>query len=370
MKKYTNIMGIPVSTLSRAQTVSEIEEMINTFKTDHKSRYVATLNMDFLSNCFNTLSLKIKNHKLHEALLDADLITADGMPIVLMGRLQNNNVTERVCGSDLVNDLASMANQNQYSLYFIGESDSLCKAAKQQLETKYPGIKVSGFASPKFDKSGQVIDDGKYNNESLVKTINDSKADILLIGIGNPKQECWFQNNRNKLQVPLSIGVGGSLNLLTKRVKRAPLLLQKIGLEWLFRLSQEPKRLWKRYSSQLSLLAVMILRGRLGIIKFIYSKIRVTQEIIMPVKHVNGEVFFNGIVGERTILTLRKILKKESIRKIHFEDVTEIKRNALGELLRVVKETASKCKFSGLSTKLQKELYPYFSDKLINPKAD
>jgi exopolysaccharide biosynthesis WecB/TagA/CpsF family protein len=359
MNKCTNVLGIPVSTLSRHEIVGEIQGMIGTYQRDGKCRYIATLNMDFLANCFSKFTLKVKSSKLYNFLQEADLITADGMPIVVMGRLQNNDVKERVTGADLVYDIASMAAENKHSIYLIGQSDDLCEQAVEIFKEENKHLKIAGYSSPYVD------DQGFSEDEKLIDKINDSGADILYIGLGNPKQELWFRNHRSKLKVAVSIGIGGSLSFVTGQVKRAPKCIQKVGLECVYRLCSEPQRLWKRYSSQLCLLLSLTCRGRLGFWQCMVQKLGLDREITLPVKYKKGVVFFSGIVNENSILAFMKILKTEKIKWVNFEEVVDIRRNAVGDLIRALQNVSRGSELTGLSNRVRKELKAYFADSLL-----
>jgi N-acetylglucosaminyldiphosphoundecaprenol N-acetyl-beta-D-mannosaminyltransferase len=115
------------------------------------------------------------------------------------------------------------------------------------LKSQYPNLKIAGIDSPFVRIEGEALDAALDEDWAIVDRINRSGADILLIGFGNPKQEVWFERNRHRLQVPVSIGVGGTYEFIVGSVARAPGWMQKYGLEWLFRITQDPARLWKRY---------------------------------------------------------------------------------------------------------------------------
>nr|MBC8394084.1 WecB/TagA/CpsF family glycosyltransferase [Deltaproteobacteria bacterium] len=241
------ILGIPVDNLDMDETVDHIFEMIEAFKADGRSRQVATVNLDFV---VNTLTWGLK-HIRHPELLDilrrADLVTADGMPIVWTSKLLGTPLTGRVTGADLVPRLAEEAAKHGKSIYFLGGRGDVGKKAAELLRNRYPNLRVAGTDAPFVHTEGAALSGAEEEDQAIIERINRSGADILLIGFGNPKQEIWFDRNINRLKVPVSIGIGGTYEFITGSVARAPVWMQETGLEWIFRITQDPKRLWKRY---------------------------------------------------------------------------------------------------------------------------
>jgi len=225
------ILGIPIDNLNLGETVEHIFAMIYAFNRDQRPRQVATVNVDFV---VNTLTWRLK-HVRHPELLDilrrADLVTPDGMPIVWVSKLLGVPLKERVSGADLVPKLAQEAARHQKSIYFLGGRGNVGRQAADLLKNRYPNLKVVGTDAPFVHTEGDALNGSEEEDQAIVKRINRSGADILLIGFGNPKQEIWFDRNRTRLKVPVSIGIG----------------VQKTGLEWVYRITQDPWRLWKRY---------------------------------------------------------------------------------------------------------------------------
>jgi len=241
------ILGIPIDNIDMDETINCIFKMIEAFNTDGRPRQVATVNVDFV---VNTLAWGLK-HIRHPELLDilrrADLVTADGMPVVWASQLLGTPLKGRVTGADIVPRLAEEAAKRSKSIYFLGGHGDVGKRAGEILRKENPSLVVAGAESPFVHVEGEAMAEATENDLPIVENINRSGADILLIGFGNPKQEIWFDRNRNQLKVPISIGIGGTYEFITGSVPRAPLWMQKTGLEWIFRITQDPKRLWKRY---------------------------------------------------------------------------------------------------------------------------
>lgn len=215
------------------EAVRRILEMAR--KTD-KPRYVCTANLDHLA-------ISEHDDEFRDVYRRADLVLADGMPVVwlsqphIMGRLQ-----ERVAGSDLFWELSKASAKTGLRLFLLGGLPGSADRAAEALRTSYPGVQICGTDCPSFENWATDAE-----QQRILETIHAAKPDILFVGLGAPKQEKWIAKRRLDLNVPVSIGVGGSFEMASGSVRRAPVWMQKSGLEWAYRLAQEPKRLWDRY---------------------------------------------------------------------------------------------------------------------------
>jgi N-acetylglucosaminyldiphosphoundecaprenol N-acetyl-beta-D-mannosaminyltransferase len=241
------ILGIPVDNLTMDMAVKRIFSMIDDFAVDGRARLVATVNVDFLVNAHAWFRKHIRHPELLDILRRADMVTADGMPIVWASKLLGTPLKERVTGADLVPRLAEEASKRKKTIFFLGGKGDVGQKASDLLKEWYPGFEVAGVYSPFVHVEGEAILDTEAADEEIVDRINQSKADILLLAFGNPKQEIWFERNRLRLKVPVSIGIGGTYEFIVGSVVRAPEWMQKSGTEWIFRMTQDPKRLIKRY---------------------------------------------------------------------------------------------------------------------------
>ncbi len=245
--KSLSLFGIPLGNRTKDQTVADIFALINQFDNDRKSRYVATINVDFLVNTLSWHHTSARYPELLSVLRHADIVTADGMPLVWMSKLLGTPLTERVTGADIVPKVAGVAATKNKSIYLLGGDIEVAKNAAEILKRNSPGLAIAGVSSPFVHVEGQALGDVFEEDVKIIDEINASGADILMIAFGNPKQEIWFNRNWDKLKVPVSLGIGGTFSFITADVKRAPIWMQKSGLEWIYRISQDPKRLWKRY---------------------------------------------------------------------------------------------------------------------------
>ena len=165
----------------------------------------------------------------------------DGQPLVWLSKLLGFKESERVAGPDLMQELCRLSPEKGYRHFFYGGAEGIPERLKTMFEETYPGIKIVGTFSPPFRPLTREED------ENVVKLINDSKPDFLWVGLGAPKQEQWIADHLDRIQAPVQVGVGAAFDFFTGNVLRAPVWMQRAGLEWLFRLLKEPRRLWKRY---------------------------------------------------------------------------------------------------------------------------
>ncbi|KAA3606625.1 MAG: STAS domain-containing protein [Calditrichaeota bacterium] len=246
--KVNVILGVPIDNLDMNETVDKILEMIEEFKKDRRARLVATVNVDFLVNSLGWAIGKVRHPELLDILRRSDLVTPDGMPVVWLSRLlTKKGLKERVTGADLVPELAKACAKAGKKIFMLGGKGDVGQQAADILLKDNPNLKFAGISSPFVYVEGEALLGAEEEDLPILEEINSSGADILLIAFGNPKQEVWFERNRYKLKVPVSIGIGGTFEFITGSVSRAPVWMQRSGLEWIYRMTQDPKRLWKRY---------------------------------------------------------------------------------------------------------------------------
>jgi N-acetylglucosaminyldiphosphoundecaprenol N-acetyl-beta-D-mannosaminyltransferase len=176
---------------------------------------------------------------------DAHAVVADGMPIVWTSRLAGKSLKQRVAGSDLLTELGLWLEAKRYRLFFLGAAEGVAEEARRRLLERFPALSIVGCYSPPY--GFETMED---ENRKIVAMIREAKPDILLVGVGAPKQEKWIYRHYREYGVPVSIGVGATFDFLAGKVKRAPVWMQRAGLEWSWRLMCEPGRLWRRYLVQ------------------------------------------------------------------------------------------------------------------------
>lgn len=240
-------MGIPVDNMTMSETVRSIMTLAH--RRDGRSRLVSTLNVDFIVNALGGDKHDIRHPELLKVLRDSEIVTADGFPVLWLSKIAGYPLKQRVCGSDLLPELARSCANEGLSFYFLGGANGVAKRAADILIEQYPGLQVAGVAEPFIHVDGPESEKSEETDAELVDSINRSGASILFIGLGNPKQELWFNRNQHRLTVPVAIGVGGTFEFIAGTVRRAPTWVQRSNLEWVYRITQDPARLWRRYAS-------------------------------------------------------------------------------------------------------------------------
>lgn len=227
----TVLLGLPFHDVTLAEMLDYCEQAMK----GDVGRYVVTANVDFTAQADEDLDLK-------KIVFFADRVVCDGMPLVWLSKIFGYPLRERVAGSDMVPKLLEMCGREGHAVYFFGSDMATLQEAKILAEERYPGLKVVGIDSPPM---GEVIE---WDNDALCARMRASGAKLLLVCLGCPKQERWIFAHHHAVGIPLSIGVGASLDFITGKQERAPRWMQKAGLEWLWRMSGNPSRLVSRYS--------------------------------------------------------------------------------------------------------------------------
>ncbi len=222
-----SMLGVPIDNMVLDDAVSMI---VNGLDANQKSRY-AFVNAD----CLN---ISVKNIPYRETLSRMTAVFADGIGLQMGARILGVNLKGNVNGTDLLPRLCTRCLENDYSIYLLGGKPGVSEDAAKELRKCFPNLRIVGTQHGYF---------GSQELPDIIRSINESKADILLVGLGAPIQEGFIENNFNNFSSLVQIGVGGLFDFHTSRISRAPRWVQDIGMEWVWRLKQEPMRLWKRY---------------------------------------------------------------------------------------------------------------------------
>ncbi len=227
--KKINILGIGISRIDMKSAVSQIEQLI----LEKKKGYVCV--------CPNhTIMESQKDPKLRKIVNSADIATPDGMSIVLASRILGHYEVKQVTGTDLMLAFSELSNEKGYTQFYYGGADDVPQKLAENMLKRFPKLKIVGGYSPPF-RSLTTEED-----KSIVEMINNVKPDVIWVGLGMPKQELWIGEHLGLIDTHVMIGVGAAFDFISGKKKRAPKWIQKIGFEWLYRLIQEPKRLWRR----------------------------------------------------------------------------------------------------------------------------
>lgn len=175
---------------------------------------------------------------LHADVRASDMVTADGMGIVLAARLTGQPLPERVTGVDLMERTLALCARHGFRPYLLGARQDVLEAAIYRLRLRHPGLVIAGYRNGYFQPDDEA---------DIIAEINASRADCLFVGVPTPMKERFLARNRAALTPAFTMGVGGSIDVAAGLVRRAPRWMQQAGLEWIFRLTQEPRRMWRRY---------------------------------------------------------------------------------------------------------------------------
>lgn len=223
------VLGVAVDAVQIPDVVAQMERWISAPITCH---FVAVTGMHGISESHREDSFK-------EVLNAADLVVPDGMPLVWLGRYHGYALKRRVYGPELMQSFCETTSA-RYRHFFYGGTPSVSTLLGQRLHDQY-GINIAGSYSPPFGPLS------KQDDEQVTALINETHPDVLWVGLSTPKQERWIYEHRYKLTVPVVLGVGAAFDFNSGSVRQAPRWMRERGLEWLFRLLLEPRRLWRRY---------------------------------------------------------------------------------------------------------------------------
>lgn len=234
----TVLFGLPFHDLTLEETLEWCRQAMR----EDTPRYAVTANVDFTAQAYEDADLK-------KIVFFADRVVCDGMPLVWLSRLHGRPLRERVAGSDMVPRLLDICAREGHGVYFFGSDPETLATAADIARERYPGLKICGMDSPPM---GAVID---WDNDALCRNMRASGARLLLACLGCPKQERWIYAYHREAGIPLSIGVGASLDFIAGKQTRAPRWMQRTGLEWLWRMAGNPSRLASRYGKDFVFLA-------------------------------------------------------------------------------------------------------------------
>jgi len=232
MKDRVNILGIDIHKVNMEETLKRIELFIKERK---KSCSVFTPNV-------NMITRSIKDEKLKHSLIKADLLVPDGMPLIWVSKILNTPLEEKVEGTDIFFNFCRIASSKNYRIFLMGAKEGIAQKAAIRLKKKFKNLNIIGTYSPLFG-----FEKDKDESDKMIKMLKDSDADILFMGISEGKGEKWIHKNKDNYKIPVSIQVGASFDIAAGEKKITPVFIKNSGFSWLWRLIQEPRRLWRRY---------------------------------------------------------------------------------------------------------------------------
>ena len=238
--KKVNVMKVPIHSI----TMEEAYRTAISFFEEEGIKNIYTPNPEIVM-------LAQDNPTLMEALITADLVVPDGIGIIIASKIKNLGINQRVAGIDLMDKILQYCGENGKSFFILGGKPEITPLACKKIVDQYKGIKLAGYHHGYFSND---------DDEKIVEEINSSSPDVLFVCLGAPKQELWINKNKHQLNCQIAMGVGGSVDIYAGTVKRAPVIYQKMGLEWFYRLAKEPWR-FKRMLVLPKFLVHFIMKG-------------------------------------------------------------------------------------------------------------
>ena len=226
-KRRVPILNTYIDALSMEETISEVEKIIE--------RGVPTQHVVINANKVNLMN---KDPELKRIVNDCPLINADGISILWAAKILGLPIKERVTGIDLFLNLVKVASEKGYKIYLFGAREEVVKKVKEVFEKEYPNLQIVGYRNGYFTEEDEP---------EIVKNMAESGADMMFVAFSSPKKEYWINKYIDQLNIPFVMGVGGSFDVVAGVTERAPKWVQIRGFEWLYRLVQEPRRMWRRY---------------------------------------------------------------------------------------------------------------------------
>ncbi|CAB4365448.1 MAG: WecB/TagA/CpsF family glycosyltransferase [Actinobacteria bacterium] len=228
--RRVDVLGVHISAVDPQSAVDTITDWVQT----RQREYVCVTGVHGVNECQHDAELT----RIHN---QSGLTTPDGMPMVWCSKLAGARSTRRVYGPDLMHDVLAVAARQGWTSYLYGSSDVVLAELQHRLENQHPGLRIVGSCSPPF----RELND--HEQRDIVAQINAVDPDLVWVGLSTPKQERWMAAMRPQLQARVLLGVGAAFDFHSGNKRQAPRWMQRTGLEWLFRLMCEPRRLWKRY---------------------------------------------------------------------------------------------------------------------------
>ena len=230
MSEYFDLLGVKITVTGIPRACQTIERWIK----GKKKTYVCVAPVSTIVDSQSDLTYR-------RIINNAGMTTPDGVPLVWLGRLKGHKDINRTYGPDLMLRLCGMSQDRGYRHYFYGGTPSTNSLLADKLQKEFPRLNIAGLYAPDLQPVGAL------ETADVLDQINKANPDVLWVGLGSPKQDYWMYHHRNKLNVPVMIGVGAAFDFIAGTKQQAPLWMRQAGLEWFFRLCCEPGRLWKRY---------------------------------------------------------------------------------------------------------------------------
>ena len=234
--EYEKVLSINVCTLNYKRLLENIESDIE----NNRKSFIVAINPEKVIKAYKDIELK-------KLLNDSKYPIPDGIGIVYASKLRKGKIKQRITGIDSMEMICKLASDKSYRIFLYGAKKEVIEKSKEELEKKYENLIISGY-----------IDGYEKDKKKIIEKINKSKPNILVVALGSPKQEDFIVNNMDKINCNIFQGVGGTFDVISGNVKRAPKWMQKYGLEWFYRLIKEPKRIFRQFNLVIFLFKVIL----------------------------------------------------------------------------------------------------------------
>lgn len=249
MPEQVEIFSLPISRVTFEEMCAALEERIAA----GLPGYVVTPNVNLVCTYHRNAAFSVAYRR-------AFLWLPDGTPLMWASALAGKPLKEKLSGSDMLPRICAFAAKKGYRVFLFGAMDGSAERAAEKLCADYPGLKIAGLYSPPMG-----FETNPEENARAIAAVREAKPDICFVALGCPKQEIWLEANYEALGVPVCMGVGAAIDFVSGKIKRAPAWVQECGLEWLWRLVQEPRRLWRRYLLEDTMFFRILARELLGL---------------------------------------------------------------------------------------------------------
>ena len=251
MHQRVNILGVGVSAIDMALALDAIDGWIE----DRSATFVCIRDVHGI--------MASQHDEAYRAIHSrAGMVTPDGMPVVWAARMMGYRHVRKVSGTDLMAAVCERSISRGHRHFLYGGAPGVADELAAALERRFAGVRIVGTHSPPFRPLGEA------ESAEMIRMINRTEADIVWVGLGSPKQEYWMAEQVGKIAAPVLIGVGAAFDFLSGHVSRAPVWMQRSGLEWLYRLASEPRRLWRRYLVTTPRFIPLVLMQIMGLRKY------------------------------------------------------------------------------------------------------
>ncbi len=254
MHPKVNILGTHINSINNKDLLNALAQVILDWR-NNPSSAIGTTQVCITPT--NSLLAARKQPQVQAIYNASEWVICDGVPVKWAAGFLGTPIMERITGLDLLPHLIQLAHEKNFSVFLLGASPGVGQQLKNKIEAEFPNCIVKGIYVPPFMP---VFSEAE--NKKMLEAVNESGADILLVSLTAPKQDIWIAEHKHLLQVPLSIGIGGAFEVMAGLVPRAPKWMHAAGLEWFYRLIQEPKRMYRRYLIEAPLFIPLIIRQK------------------------------------------------------------------------------------------------------------